>query len=651
MRKILAATAVVVMFLPASTSGAVIASQTDDSTPSIFTSTPEKVAYLGTSLTGQLRTVEISYTSTAFPVGGGYWGAWVQECDNSILTINCNYIISQDQRYLDPLITGNEYKFTGTAYASPGRKTFDMRNAFKFSSGATSTLPDGISLNSSKHYGFFLVVNSDIADRIYGDSSGNRYFVAEDDTVSGATYGRIVSPTTWYSGVVYVVNGNLTIAQGATLTIQPGAIVKFATATSTLTVEGSLVATGASSTQTVFTSINDDTVGGDTNGTSTSPGAGDWGGIIMATSSIANISDAEIRYGGAGGKGAINNLGGVLELQRTRLATSSSDGILTNGSTAITNIKQSRISGTTFGANIAKGNLYIATSTMVENVRGVNTSGGQTEVFDSTISGNSYGLYSDDAVLVVDSCNVSSNTTAGIYIENGAIGNNKISSSDIYSNANGVVVNTGTALIFSNSIQGNSVYGVLSNDSGNTTYATFNLWGDPSGPTGGGGTGDAVSTNVDYQHFATTTLNFVKVDLDGSTSTASAVDSDKKIYWDGTPYYENEFYSAIKIWNDIGGVDIATSTFGTTATMHLATVDSLSTVYDAYWQPDSQNLNVNIARMKSMDSAHKVNAIAHEIGHALGLAHSTSGNIMYPYTVGTISVGSQDILDYYFLHN
>ncbi|RYF44261.1 MAG: hypothetical protein EOO27_43745, partial [Comamonadaceae bacterium] len=93
--------------------------------------------------------------------------------------------------------------------------------------------------------------------------------------------------------------GGLTVGSGTTMTVAPGTALKvlngltgsgigfggcdFGTK-STLTVNGTLVASGTQADPVVLTTIKDDTVGGDTggDGNATSPGTLDWGGITIS---------------------------------------------------------------------------------------------------------------------------------------------------------------------------------------------------------------------------------------------------------------------------------------------------------------------------------------------------------------------------------
>ena len=114
-------------------------------------------------------------------------------------------------------------------------------------------------------------------------------------------WGTIASNETWSSSDVHVLTGDVTVNSGATLTIQPGAVVK-AQKYCDIFVWGNLRAVGTSVGRITFTSYRDDTVGGDTNGdgAASSPSAGLWGGIWFMNSSVdydaATNSGCFLRY-------------------------------------------------------------------------------------------------------------------------------------------------------------------------------------------------------------------------------------------------------------------------------------------------------------------------------------------------------------------
>ncbi|MBP1464493.1 hypothetical protein EYB53_002110, partial [Candidatus Chloroploca sp. M-50] len=111
--------------------------------------------------------------------------------------------------------------------------------------------------------------------------------------------GTISTNTTWTASNVYVLQG-VTIAQGVTLTVQPGTVVKFADNTG-LDVNGTLLAEGTETQPIIFTSFHDDAAGGDTNGngTTTSPAAGNWGGLYFTPqSSGSRLRHVQVSYGG-----------------------------------------------------------------------------------------------------------------------------------------------------------------------------------------------------------------------------------------------------------------------------------------------------------------------------------------------------------------
>jgi hypothetical protein len=127
----------------------------------------------------------------------------------------------------------------------------------------------------------------------------------------------VATNTTWgptgtagFVGTTFWVKNSITIQSGATLTIQPGVVVKFA-AGAQLYVAGALQAVGTSGAgQIYFTSIKDDNIAGDTNGdgNATVPNAGDWSGVLWPSSSLSGgsaLTYCVVRYAGYGNVAAL----------------------------------------------------------------------------------------------------------------------------------------------------------------------------------------------------------------------------------------------------------------------------------------------------------------------------------------------------------
>jgi parallel beta-helix repeat protein len=172
-------------------------------------------------------------------------------------------------------------------------------------------------------YGIYAYGNSNpiIEDNTIGDNP--RYPIALDSSSSGTHIqgndlfgpnagifvlaGYLQTSVTWNSDSVYVIDyyydqytKNLTVEEGATLTIEPGVVVKFEN-NARLFVKGDLVAEATSEAPIVFTSLKDDFYGGDTNsdGDATAPARKDWGNIFFFDTCQGSILDfAVVKYAG-----------------------------------------------------------------------------------------------------------------------------------------------------------------------------------------------------------------------------------------------------------------------------------------------------------------------------------------------------------------
>jgi hypothetical protein len=109
--------------------------------------------------------------------------------------------------------------------------------------------------------------------------------------------GTIGTDTTWTCATAYLVDGSLTVSSGATLTIEAGTVVKFASGGG-LTVGGSFLVNGTSDRPVTMTGSRDDSVLGDTNGdgTTTMPAGGDWEGVNADNAATLRVDHAVVRY-------------------------------------------------------------------------------------------------------------------------------------------------------------------------------------------------------------------------------------------------------------------------------------------------------------------------------------------------------------------
>ena len=179
----------------------------------------------------------------------------------------------------------------------------------------------------------------------------------------------ISTDTAWRGN--FRIDSYASVDSGITLTIEPGTIIKFG-AGAYLQVDGTLNAQGTAAHPIYFTSIKDDSVGGDTNGdgSSTTPGKGDWGYIQLSNNSTSSISNAVIRYGGYPSYPRYANFyveGGYLSATSTIFASSSYYGLqMASGTVKIASSTFKNNSYVGFFAN-GSGNLSVTSSTFTGN--------------------------------------------------------------------------------------------------------------------------------------------------------------------------------------------------------------------------------------------------------------------------------------------
>jgi parallel beta-helix repeat protein len=145
-------------------------------------------------------------------------------------------------------------------------------------------------------------------------------------------------------GLVYVLTGNPSyeyrISSSSHLNILPGQIIKFSYVWGYLHIYGTLTACGTPDNKIYFTSIKDDTIGGDTNkdGTATTPAKGDWYCILFESTGRGKLRYCQVCYSGyhyISNWGAIyikNNLGEV-DIASSTVSYSYNQGLWIENST------------------------------------------------------------------------------------------------------------------------------------------------------------------------------------------------------------------------------------------------------------------------------------------------------------------------------
>lgn len=131
----------------------------------------------------------------------------------------------------------------------------------------------------------------------------------------------------------------------------------------------------------------------------------------------------------------------------------------------------------------------------------------------------------------------------------------------------------------------------------------------------------------------------------------SSVDAGE-IRWGGSTGYSTQWNAGISTWNALNKINIAPDTIFTYEDLTVSDVNRSDVGWVglySYYPVGTDTLQLNSYYLNGNTDAQKQNTTTHELGHALGLAHSFSGNVLYAYQTSQTSLGAQDISDYRYL--
>ncbi len=253
--------------------------------------------------------------SASAPVAGD-WRGIILDADASELShVEVRYGANIYQSY-----GGIEIKNNSTASLSDVSIKYSAGSALRLNQPASPSVTN-IIIDTCNDYGIYSTIAgsnititnatiSNCADGVAVLSVANTLAftnatVTNTKPVINLTGSSVSGNATWpkIGSVAYILDNDIGVPTGITLTIAPGVVVKGeygAYPDSRFEISGRLLAQGTVDQPIVFTSLRDDTVGGDSNndGIASAPAAGDWGGLYFENSANSTLNYITVRYGG-----------------------------------------------------------------------------------------------------------------------------------------------------------------------------------------------------------------------------------------------------------------------------------------------------------------------------------------------------------------
>ena len=128
------------------------------------------------------------------------------------------------------------------------------------------------------------------------------------------------------------------------------------------------------------------------------------------------------------------------------------------------------------------------------------------------------------------------------------------------------------------------------------------------------------------------------------------MDSGNHLDWDGSTIYQASFDSAVSVWNSYKPEVIREDSMFTWEDVYISDIYEVSNMAGRTYS--SGSIVFNTYQMGSLTYEKRLNTCIHELGHALGLDHNTSTDVMYEKVTSITSLSDNDkaSFDYSYTH-
>lgn len=129
----------------------------------------------------------------------------------------------------------------------------------------------------------------------------------------------------------------------------------------------------------------------------------------------------------------------------------------------------------------------------------------------------------------------------------------------------------------------------------------------------------------------------------------SLVDAYKHLDWGGKTKYKSQFTYATKVWNGYKKGVIRKDNIITWQDVAVSDYYEVSNAAGITYMDGL--IRFNTYNMEELSAKEKKNVCIHELGHALGLAHNTSKDVMYAFVTTRIKLSKNDKKSYDYAYS